>query len=91
MAAKSKSSSTATIKTPLSAAKMQSVLFKQLLTERTIVKLSHKTCDKVTPYRQGRLDALETLLDTLDLLQAFNEWEQLQRQSPEARSQRGIA
>ena len=53
MAAKSKNSSTATIKTPLGAEKMQSVLFKQLLTERAIVRLSYKTCDKVTPYRQG--------------------------------------
>lgn len=85
MAAKSKSSSTATIKTPLGAEKMQSVLFKQLLTERTIVKLSHKTCDKVTPYRQGRLDALETLLDTLD----FNEWEQLQRQLRQGHAVKG--
>lgn len=61
MAAKSKSSSTATIKTP----------------------------DKVTPYRQGRLDALETLLDTLDLLQAFNEWEQLQRQLRQGHAVKG--
>lgn len=89
MAAKSKNSSTATIKTPLSVAQMQSVLFKQLLTERTIVKLSQRTCDKVTPYRQGRLDALETLLDTLDLLQAFNEWEQLQRQLRQGHAVKG--
>lgn len=89
MAAKSKNSSTATIKPPLGVAKMQSVLFKQLLTERTIVKLSYKTCDKVTPYRQGRLDALETLLDTLDLLQAFNEWEQLQRQLRQGHAVKG--
>lgn len=90
MAAKSKNSSTATIKkTPLGAEKMQSVLFKQLLTERTIVKLSYKTCDKVTPYRQGRLDTLETLLDTLDLLQAFNEWEQLQRQLRQGHAVKG--
>lgn len=89
MAAKSKNSSTATIKTPLGAAKMQSVFFKQLLTERTIAKLSHKTCEKVTPYRQGRLDALETLLDALDLLQAFNEWEQLQRQLRQGHAVKG--
>lgn len=89
MAAKSKNSLTASKKTPLSVAQMQSVLFKQLLTERTIVKLSHKTCDKVTPYRQGRLDALETLLDTLDLLQAFNEWEQLQRQLRQGHAVKG--
>lgn len=89
MAAKSKSSSTATIKTPLSVPQMQSVLFKQLLTERAIVRLSYKTCDKVTPYRQGRLDALETLLDTLDLLQAFNEWEQLQRQLRQGHAVKG--
>lgn len=89
MAAKSKNSSTASIKTPLSVAQMQSVLFKQLLTERTIVKLSHKTCDKVIPYRQGRLDALETILDTLDLLQAFNEWEQLQRQLRQGHAVKG--
>lgn len=89
MAAKSKNSSTATIKTPLGAEKMQSVLFKQLLTERTIAKLSQKTCDKVTPYRQGRLDALETLLDTLDLLPAFNEWEQLQRQLRQGHAVKG--
>lgn len=89
MAAKSKNSSTATIKTPLSAEKIQSVLFKQLLTERTIVKLSHKTCDKVTPYRQGRLDALESLLDALDLLPAFNEWEQLQRQLRQGHAVKG--
>lgn len=89
MAAKSKNSSTATIKPPLGVAKMQSVLFKQLLTEKTIVKLSHKICDKVTPYRQGRLDALETLLDTLDLLQAFNEWEQLQRQLRQGHAVKG--
>lgn len=89
MAAKSKNSSTASQKPPLSVPQMQSVLFKQLLTERTIVKLSHKTCDKVTPYRQGRLDALETLLDTLDLLQAFNEWEQLQRQLRQGHAVKG--
>ena len=89
MAAKSKSSSTATIKTPLGAGKMQSLLFKQLLTERAIVRLSYKTCDKVTPYRQGRLDALETLLDTLDLLQTFNEWEQLQRQLRQGHAVKG--
>lgn len=89
MAAKSKNSPTATIKTPLGVAQMQSVLFKQLLTERTIVKLSQKTCDKVTPYRQGRLDALETILDTLDLLQAFNEWEQLQRQLRQGHAVKG--
>lgn len=89
MAAKNKNSSTAAIKTPLSVAKMQSVLFKQLLTERAITKLSQKTCDKVTPYRQGRLDALETLLDTLDLLQAFNEWEQLQRQLRQGHAVKG--
>lgn len=89
MAAKNKNSSTATIKPPLSVPQMQSVLFKQLLTERTIVKLSHKTCDKVTPYRQGRLDALESLLDALDLLQAFNEWEQLQRQLRQGHAVKG--
>lgn len=89
MAAKSKNSSTATIKTPLSAEKIQSVLFKQLLTERAIAKLSQKTCDKVTPYRQGRREALETLLDTLDLLQAFNEWEQLQRQLRQGHAVKG--
>lgn len=89
MAAKSKNSSTASQKPPLSVPQMQSVLFKQLLTERTIVKLSHKTCDKVTPYRQGRLDALETILDTLDLLQAFNEWEQLQRQLRQGHAVKG--
>lgn len=89
MAAKSKNSSTATIKTPLSAEKIQSVLFKQLLTERVIAKLSQKTCDKVTPYRQGRREALETLLDTLDLLQAFNEWEQLQRQLRQGHAVKG--
>ena len=89
MAAKNKNSSTATIKMPLSVAKMQSVLFKQLLTERAIVRLSYKTCDKVTPYRQGRLDALETLLDTLDLLQAFNEWEQLQKQLRQGHAVKG--
>lgn len=89
MAAKSKNSSTATIKAPLGAEKMQSVLFKQLLTERTIVKLSQKTCDKVTPYRQGRLDALETILDTLNLLKAFNEWEQLQRQLRQGHAVKG--
>ena len=89
MAAKSKNSSTATIKPPLGVAKMQSVLFKQLLTEKTIVKLSHKTCEKVTPYRQDRLDALETLLDTLDLLPAFNEWEQLQRQLRQGHAVKG--
>ena len=58
MAAKNKNSSTATIKTTLSVAKMLSVLFKQLLTERAIAKLSQKTCDTVTPYRQGRREAL---------------------------------
>lgn len=46
MAAKSKNSSTATIKTPLGAEKMQSVLFKQLLTERAIVRLSYKLATK---------------------------------------------
>lgn len=89
MAAKSKNSLTASQKPPLSVAQMQSVLFKQLLTERTIIKLSYKTCDKVTPYRQGRLDALETLLDALDLLPAFNEWEQLQRQLRQGHAVKG--
>lgn len=89
MAAKSKNSLTASKKTPLSVPQMQSVLFKQLLTERTIAKLSQKTCDKVTPYRQGRLDALESLLDALDLLLAFNEWEQLQRQLRQGHAVKG--
>ncbi|WP_276768947.1 hypothetical protein [Phascolarctobacterium succinatutens] len=89
MAAKNKNSSTATIKTPLSVAKMQSVLFKQLLTERAIAKLSQKTCDKVTPYRQGRREALESLIDALDLLPAFNEWEQLQRQLRQGHAVKG--
>jgi hypothetical protein len=89
MAAKSKNSLTASQKPPLSVPQMQSVLFKQLLTERTIAKLSQKTCDKVTPYRQGRLDALESLLDALDLLQAFNEWEQLQRQLRQGHAVKG--
>ena len=89
MAAKSKNSLTASKKTPLSVPKMQSVLFKQLLTERTIAKLSQRTCDKVTPYRQGRREALESLLDTLDLLQAFNEWEQLQRQLRQGHAVKG--
>ena len=89
MAAKSKNSLTASKKTPLSVPQMQSVLFKQLLTERAIAKLSQRTCDKVTPYRQGRREALESLLDALDLLQAFNEWEQLQRQLRQGHAVKG--